>query len=62
MQFLINLVNKTLHNILDIQLLTVRGNKKEEKEMVKQFLGYAVPSALAMCIASLNTIIDGGNS
>ena len=27
--------------------------------MVKQFLGYAVPSALAMCIASLNTIIDG---
>ena len=28
--------------------------------MVKQFLGYAIPSALAMCIASLNTIIDGG--
>ena len=27
--------------------------------MVKQFLGYAIPSALAMCIASLNTIIDG---
>lgn len=27
--------------------------------MIKQFLGYAIPSALAMCIASLNTIIDG---
>ncbi|MGL6108349.1 MATE family efflux transporter [Romboutsia sp.] len=27
--------------------------------MVKQFLGYAIPSAVAMCIASLNTIIDG---
>lgn len=27
--------------------------------MLKQFLGYAIPSALAMCIASLNTIIDG---
>lgn len=27
--------------------------------MVKQFLGYAIPSALAMCIASLNTVIDG---
>lgn len=27
--------------------------------MVKQFLSYAIPSALAMCIASLNTIIDG---
>lgn len=27
--------------------------------MIKQFLGYAIPSALAMCVASLNTIIDG---
>lgn len=27
--------------------------------MISQFLGYAIPSALAMCIASLNTIIDG---
>ena len=26
--------------------------------MIKQFLGYAIPSALAMFIASLNTIID----
>lgn len=27
--------------------------------MTKQFLGYAIPSAVAMCVASLNTIIDG---
>ncbi len=27
--------------------------------MVKSFLQYAIPSALAMCIASLNTVLDG---
>lgn len=27
--------------------------------MTKQFLGYAIPSAVAMCVASLNSIIDG---
>lgn len=27
--------------------------------MVKTFLSYAIPSSLAMCIASLNTVIDG---
>lgn len=29
------------------------------KNMLKQFLDYAIPSALAMCIASLNTVLDG---
>ena len=27
--------------------------------MVKKFLQYAIPSALSMCIASLNTVLDG---
>ncbi|MEF9990876.1 MAG: MATE family efflux transporter [Romboutsia sp.] len=27
--------------------------------MKKQFLEYAIPSALAMCVASLNTVLDG---
>lgn len=33
--------------------------RKDDKDMVKQFLKYAIPSALAMFVSSLYTVIDG---
>lgn len=52
---------KKLDSIVGIEFIIKNSVKKslQEVNMIKEFFRYAVPSALAMFISSLYTVIDG---
>ena len=53
------IIKITIDSIVTIDFIMIKETKYGGIIMIKEFLKYAVPSALAMFVSSLYTIIDG---
>ena len=53
------IIKITIDSIVTIDFIMIKETKYGGVIMIREFLKYAVPSALAMFVSSLYTIIDG---